>query len=178
MVRCLCLFVAAAAIAFGQPARFDVASVKPSEPDSPVSNSLYTDRSGGLHVENYPLRGIILFAYDLRDFALIAAPGWIDATRYDIVAKTDAGGPTSDDQFRERVRSLLADRFGLVAHHETRQLTAYELSVAKGGPKLKAVTTPGEQLGFRGGVGHNRGFCDHDADVCKRTRTFIGPPCS
>ncbi len=175
MLRSVFLVVAAAALACGETARFDVASIKPSDPGSQVSNSLYTDRSGGLHVENYPLRGIILFAYDLRDFALIAAPSWTDAARYDIVAKTDAG-PTGDDQFRERVRSLLASRFGLVAHHETRQLTAYELTVAKGGPKLKAVTTPGEQLGFRGGVGHNRGFAITMSMFAKELGRLTGRP--
>jgi uncharacterized protein (TIGR03435 family) len=176
MLRCVCLFVvAAAAIASGQTAQFDVVSVKPSEPDSQVSNSLYTDRSGGLHVENYPLRGIILFAYDLRDFALIGAPSWIDAARFDIIAKTDAG-PTGDDQFRERVRSLLASRFGLVAHHETRQLTSYEPTVAKGGSKLTVVTTPGEQLGFRGGAGHNRGFAITMPMFAKELERLMGRP--
>jgi uncharacterized protein (TIGR03435 family) len=164
-----------AATAFAQTAQFEVASVKPSDPDSQVSNSLYTDRSGGLHVENYALRGIILFAYDLRDFELIGAPGWIDTARYDIVAKTDAG-PTGDDLFRERVRSLLASRFGFVAHHETRELTCYVLTVAKGGAKVKAVATPGEQLGFRGGVGHNRGFAVTMPMFAKELERLIGRP--
>lgn len=171
-----CLFTAAS-LACGQTARFDVASVKPSEPGSQVSNSLYADRSGGLHVENYALRGIILFAYDLRDFALVGAPSWIDAARYDIVAKTDAG-PTGDDQFRERVRSLLASRFGLVVHRETRQLTSYELTVSKGGSKLKAVATPGEQLGFRGGIGHNRGYAITMPMFAKELERLMGRPVS
>ena len=167
------LFLAAAL--FAQTAQFDVASIRPSAPDSQVSNSLYTDRSGGLHVENYALRGIVLFAYDLRDFELIGAPGWINTAHYDIVAKTDSG-QTGDALFRERVRSLLATRFGLVAHHETRQLTSYVLTVAKGGAKLKAVITPGEQLGFRGGVGHNRGFAITMPMFAKEMERLTGRP--
>jgi uncharacterized protein (TIGR03435 family) len=162
-------------MALAQTARFEVASIKPSAPDSQVLNSLYTDRSGGLHVENYALRGIILFAYDLRDFELVGAPGWIDTARYDIVAKTDSG-PTGDDPFRERVRSLLESRFGLVAHHESRQLTAYAMTVAKGGSKLKAVTTPGEQYGFRGGVGRNRGFAITMPMFARELARLIGRP--
>jgi uncharacterized protein (TIGR03435 family) len=143
-----CLF---AGLAFAQ-LQFDVVSVKLSNPDSIGSNSLYTDHSGSLHTENYPLRGIILFAYDLRDFALLDAPGWIDTERYDILAKTEAG-PTNDDQFRERIRSLLASRFKLIVHHETKNLTAYALTVAKGGPKLKVVTCPENNWAFAAGGG-------------------------
>lgn len=160
---------------FAQTARFEVASIKPSDPGSQVSNSLYTDRSGGLHVENYSLRGIILFAYDLRDFELIGTPTWVDTTCYDIVAKADSG-QTGDSLFRERTRSLLASRFGLVAHNETRLLTSYLLTVAKGGSKLKSVTTPSEQLGFRGGVGHNRGFAITMPMFAKELGRLTGRP--
>lgn len=116
-ICCIGLFLSTASPVLSQ-LQFDVASIRLPDSASPASNSLYTDRSGGLHVENYPLRGIILFACDLRDFELTGAPGWIDATCYDIVAKTESP-QTGDDQFRERVRSLLASRFGLVVHHET-----------------------------------------------------------
>src|SRR3569833_4343543 len=83
----LCMF---AGLAFSE-LHFDVASVRASNPDSDASESLYTDHSGSLHTENYPLRGIILFAYDLRDFELLDAPGWIDTARCDILARTEAG---------------------------------------------------------------------------------------
>src|SRR6185312_7347637 len=149
----VCVF---AGLAFSQ-LHFDVASINASNPDSAASDSLYTDHSGSLHTENYPLRGIILFAYDLRDFELTDAPGWIETARYDILAKTESG-KTDDDQVRERIQALLASRFSLRAHHEAKELTSYALTVAKGGPKLKVVTVPGEQLGFRGSRGHNQGF--------------------
>jgi uncharacterized protein (TIGR03435 family) len=177
MRRSICrigLLLSIASPVFSQ-LQFDVASVKPSDPASHVSNSLYTDRAGGLHVENYPLRGIILFAYDLRDFELTGAPGWIDTAYYDIVAKTESP-QTGDDPFRERVRSLLASRFGLVVHHETREMTAYVLTVAKGGSKLKAVTAPGEQYGFRGGAGHNRGLQITMPMFAKELARLIGRP--
>jgi uncharacterized protein (TIGR03435 family) len=108
-------------------------------------------------------------------FALTGAPGWLDTARYDIVAKTEAG-PTGDELFRERVRALLESRFGLVAHHETRELTSYVLTVAKGGSKLKAVATPGEQLGFRGGAGHNRGFAITMPMFAKELGRLMGRP--
>lgn len=167
----LCMF---AGLAFSQ-LHFDVASVKASNPDSGASESLYTDHSGSLHTENYPLRGIILFAYDLRDFELLDAPGWIETARYDIFAKTEAG-KTADDQFRERVQSLLAARFALRAHNEKKELTCYALTVAKGGPKLKVVTVSGEQLGFRGSHGHNRGFAVTMPMFAKELGRLTGRP--
>jgi hypothetical protein len=66
---------------------FEVASIRRADPDA-KNNSLYTDRGTGLHVENFTLRGIITFAWDIRDFQLAGAPAWIDTERYDIVAKT------------------------------------------------------------------------------------------
>ncbi|HEY4086321.1 MAG TPA: TIGR03435 family protein [Bryobacteraceae bacterium] len=115
------------------------------------------------------------FAYDLRDFELLDAPGWIDTARYDILAKTDAG-QTSDDQFRERLRSLLANRFALRVHHEARELTSYALTVAKGGAKLNVVTVPGEQLGFRGSRGHNQGFAITMPMFVKELERLTGRP--
>jgi len=166
-----CVF---AGLAFSQ-LQFDVASVRASNPDSPASNSLDTDHSGSLHTENYPLREIILLAYDLRDFELLDAPGWIDTARYDILAKTDAG-KTGDDPFRERIRSLLASRFALRAHQEKKELTSYALTIAKGGPKLKVVTVPGEQLGFRGSRGRNQGFAVTMPMFVKELERLTGRP--
>src|SRR3569833_1505762 len=166
-----CMF---AGLAFSE-LHFDVASVRASNPDSGASESLYTEHSGSLHTENYPLRGIILYAYALRDFELLDAPGWIDTARYDILAKTEAG-QTDDDQFRQRLQSLLASRFALRAHHETKELTSYALRVAKSGPKLKVVTAPGEQLGFRGSRGHNQGFAITMPMFAKELGRLTGRP--
>lgn len=161
--------------------QFEVASIRPADIEGHPTDSLYTDHSAGLHVVNFPLREIILFAYDIRDFQLLKGPGWIDAQRYDITAKTGTGAGDSDEQardreLRERTRSLLTDRFGLAVHHETRDLTGYALTVAKGGPKLKVVTERGTQYGFRGGRGRNQGFAVTMTMFANELARVIGRP--
>jgi uncharacterized protein (TIGR03435 family) len=156
-----------------KPLEFEVAAIKPADPDAHGS-SLMVDRSANFNVKNLPLRAVITFAYNIRDFQLSGGPGWIGTERYDIVAKPDRGevavelpDPRTmsdqqrnvrDDQLRERVRSLLADRFGLVVHKEIKEQQIYVLSVAKNGPKLTVVTTPGDRQGTSGGRGRSQGF--------------------
>ena len=115
-------------------------------------------------------------AYDIRNFQLSGGPGWIDTDRYDIVAKperettaeppdpkdmTDDQRKTRDEKWKERVRALLADRFGLVVHKETKEGQLYLLTVAKGGPKLTVVTKPGDRQGMSSNRGRNRVRCEH-----------------
>jgi uncharacterized protein (TIGR03435 family) len=88
-----------------------------------------------------PLKGAIQWAYHLQTIQ-VTGPGWIDSERYDIVAK--AAGPVSTDQVRQMMQSLLAQRFKLVFHKETKEMPAYVVSVAKGGHKLKPSEGEGE----------------------------------
>jgi uncharacterized protein (TIGR03435 family) len=82
---------------------------------------------------------LLMRAYDLKDYQ-IAGPGWIDSSRYQIQAKLPAGAAKA--QVALMLQSLLTERFGLAAHRETRQLAAYELMVAKSGPKLTPSKSP------------------------------------
>jgi bla regulator protein blaR1 len=152
---------------------FEVASVKPAEPSVRVSNVLF-NAGEDLTIENVPLRKIVTYAYQIRDFQLKGAPSWIDTERYDISAKTSHGDDASaradskrsaDDQrrtradrVRERLRWLLADRFGLVAHHEEKEQTVLVLTVLKNGPKLSLVSTPGDRQGVSVNDGRLQGF--------------------
>jgi uncharacterized protein (TIGR03435 family) len=117
------------------PLAFDVASIKPNT--SGVSGiTLETQPGGRLNVVNNPLSNIIRNAYNsIRPFVLQGGPDWIDSDRYDIEAKAE-GNPT-EPQMMLMLQSLLADRFKLKVHLETRELPAYALTVAKGGPKLR-----------------------------------------
>jgi uncharacterized protein (TIGR03435 family) len=83
---------------------------------------------------------------------LAGGPAWLDKDRYDVLAKPQENdNPTGskrsfEEDFRQirlKMRSLLADRFQLVAHHETRQLPINALVVAKGGPHLTPSTSEG-----------------------------------
>jgi uncharacterized protein (TIGR03435 family) len=118
------------------PLAFEVASVKPSNPD-PNGYSIETVPGEGLRATNVPLKTLITYAYDIRDYQLSGDPRWISEERYDISAKAARGdtafgeaGPKAlndsqrkiyEDRTRERVRTLLGERFGLMIHHASQE---------------------------------------------------------
>ena len=121
---------------------FDVASVKPdnsaedSDSNFPLgAGDVYTPNGGFFSAKNFPLVTYIAFAYKLRvdqtSFLLPELPKWASTERFDIQARS--GGNPSKDEMRLMMRSLLADRFKLVVHHETRQLPVLEVVLAKPG---------------------------------------------
>lgn len=127
------------------PARelaFEVASVKPNA-SLDQNMSLNFTRGGQLDAVNVSARTLITFAYGIRDQQLAGGPGWLDSDHFDIHAKPPAGGPAATDFYdtsaaernRLRTRALLADRFKLALHSETRELPVFVLTVAKNGPK-------------------------------------------
>ena len=124
-------------LAFAQTAQFEVTSVKPASPDARgvrCTGGPGTSDPGTLTCQNYSLSFLVMMAYDLRSFQL-TAPSWMDTARYDVVAKIPPG--TDARQFGLMQQRLLAERFGLQAHFEKKDATVYELTVAKGGSRLK-----------------------------------------
>jgi hypothetical protein len=79
---------------------FEVASVKPSQPDARGSTFQFTP-GGGVTVKNADLRGILEMAYDVRDFQISGGPGWLDSERYDIFAKSASGDPRAGTKLAE-----------------------------------------------------------------------------
>jgi uncharacterized protein (TIGR03435 family) len=118
---------------FGQT--FEVASVKPNPSGSGHSD---IDVDGNLlRMNNVTLKACITWAFRMTD-SQVYGPDWLGSERFDIVAKAEAGKPQP-----EMLASVLAERFKLAVHRETKELTIYALVVAKNGPKLKKVD-PGE----------------------------------
>jgi uncharacterized protein (TIGR03435 family) len=119
------------------PAKFEAASIKLDKSGNQVM-AIPLDQPGG-HVMavNATLRFLIITAYDLPfltalDRSLIVGiPNLMEAEHFDIEAETP--GNPSEAEKRLMLQSLLADRFGLVLHHETRQLPAFSLVMAKNG---------------------------------------------
>ena len=130
---------------------FDIVSVKPTPPER--ANRLKWERcqGGGAYVvEGAPLLWTLEYAYHLGDADLVGVPAWLDSfsDTYDITGKAE--GRVSEEQCRLMVQSLLADRFHLQIHHETKERQVYFLTVAKNGPKLQAVKADAvDSLGVR-----------------------------
>jgi bla regulator protein BlaR1 len=149
-------FVAAAAmtprwIAFAQQEpklSFEVATVKPADPNSPYS---FRQLPGGRWVAtNVPLRDLIASAYAVPTPRMAGGPGWLDSDRFTIDAKPAAPlppWPESNKQLSLMLQSLLEDRFKLAVHWEKKEAAVYDLVAAKGGPKLKEADAD-EKSGF------------------------------
>jgi uncharacterized protein (TIGR03435 family) len=135
------LLLLAAAVAVGQAqspnvrAQFEVASIK-SHPG--IGNLVHIQPmpGGRLVVENFSLRLLMQNAYGIQPFQISGGPDWINSERYDIEAKAD-GSPSGKQMTGPMLQTLLEDRFMLRVHRETKLLPVYELTVAKGGTKLK-----------------------------------------
>lgn len=155
------LFILAASVAFAQAPAFEVASVKPAVPGTLGGRIQFL--AGGRFVgTNVPLNYLIQQIYQVRDFQVVGAPNWMaiiaDGTnaRYEIQAKGDESA--NDAQVREMVKALLAERFQLKVHKETRDLPVYALIPAKGGVKLTRAKYTGKPPGSGGIMLLDRGW--------------------
>jgi uncharacterized protein (TIGR03435 family) len=116
--------------------KFEVASIKPA----PITNSGPPAHAGikidGARVDigYWSIDQLICRAYGLPAYQL-SGPGWAGSQRFDVAAKFPEGA--TPHQLPEMLQWLLAERFGLVAHAETRELPGFALVVGKGGPKMK-----------------------------------------
>jgi uncharacterized protein (TIGR03435 family) len=130
-----------------KPLAFEVASIKPNN-SGPGPLGIEVQPGGRFIASNVTLRRLVLDAYQLQTFQLSGGPSWLGSDHFDVVAKS--GIDISDAFTAERrpgpstlqlmVRTLLADRFKLTAHTESRELPVYALAMARSdgriGPKL------------------------------------------
>ena len=136
------------------PFTYEAASVKPNK-EGGRGSSIRRQPGGRLTATNFPLRALITFAYQLQGFQLVGDPSWIRNENFDIVAKMEGDPPpvmpgTGPDPHMVAMRTLLAERFKLVVHRETREMDIYALVVARPdgtlGPNLRRTTTDCEAL--------------------------------
>lgn len=108
-------------------------------------------------IEAFSLDNLIAYAYDLQSYQVSGVPSWGVGTanpdRYDIKFKAEGESALTRDQARRLVQSLLAERFQLRFHRETKELPVYELVVAKNGSKLKQGAPDAQNMmTMRGGA--------------------------
>lgn len=135
------LIVFTAVLAYGQT--FEVASIKPAAPPVPDSHNriLMMGPTGGPGSKDpgrirYPyttLRNLLMTAYDVKNFQIVG-PAFLDSEHFDITATMPP--ETTKEQFQIMLQNLMAERFKLTVHKESKELPTYALVVAKGGPKL------------------------------------------
>jgi len=125
-----------------QTPRFEVASVKPAPPLVPGSGRGGTVVRGGpgssdpalVRFDYIDMFSLVTMAYGIQ-WIQLSGPDWLRSTRFDVNARVPQGA--TRDQYRLMLQNLLAERFKLALHHETKEVTTYDLVVGKNGPKLK-----------------------------------------
>jgi uncharacterized protein (TIGR03435 family) len=125
---------------------FDVASIRQNVSSTDNHYHIYSSpNDGNFRAVNITLKTLLNFAFAMPETRIVGGPAWIDTDKFDIEAKADPDvsdrmkNLTSDQgrlQKQQMLQSLLADRFKLTVHRETRQLPVYALVLAKGGPKF------------------------------------------
>jgi uncharacterized protein (TIGR03435 family) len=184
-----------------QPARaglpaFEVASVRPSSPNEPEVGGFYTYPGGRIVAKGCDLKYLIMIAFNVKDFQISGDPDSIShdhGQRFDIQAKPpdsslSAHWETSSPKIypgpeeREMLQSLLAERFHLAVHRETREGSVYVLSSGPGDLKL----TPSKDKNdfpWAGGIGGGlpdgdgiRGMNISMPELAARMSSWLGRP--
>lgn len=117
---------------------FEVATIKPSKPDEPGKAFLW--RGGQFITVNTTVNDLIKFAYGVQEKQIIGGPDWLSSQKFDIAGKPDVPGVPNSNQLKGMMQKLLADRFQFKFHRDEKEMSAYVLTVAKSGNKMKQNT--------------------------------------
>jgi uncharacterized protein (TIGR03435 family) len=120
------------------------ATIKPSKPEDPSRG--FALQFGHMAVANITLSDLVSLAYAINPKQIAGAPAWVNTDKFDIAAQFNEKGQPSESQLRSMVRKLLAERFKLNLHRDTREFSVYALSKAGSGPKLTRSTADSKQL--------------------------------
>lgn len=153
---------------------FEIASVKAADPVHYPIVDFRAYPGGRVVVTNYTLTMLMVEAYGVPEYSITGGPPWVISDLYDITAKPPAGsaaaafippkakaysfpfpGLPGSDELLGMMRRLLADRFSLTMHRETRQLPVLALTVGKRSPKLEPARDPSADFVERAGKEKN-----------------------
>lgn len=135
---------------------YEAATIKPSKGPGPGGRIGVWAAPDGFSAWFITLQQMISVAYGVERFQISGGPNWLPSERFDIEAKLDASTADaleklSQDQHvlaqQQMLQSLLANRFQLTAHRETKELTIYKLVIAKAGLKLQEAKPDGAHPG-------------------------------
>jgi len=123
---------------------FEVATVKPSPALMKYSGFQFPG-GGRFEASQETVKAMVAFAYEVRDFYVSGGPGWAGTDRFEIVAKADASA--TPVQMRAMLRTLLAERFKLAVRRESKEVSLYQLVVAKDGVKSSGLQESSVKIG-------------------------------
>jgi bla regulator protein blaR1 len=114
--------------------QFEVATIKPGKPSPRGSGVFINGRR--FEVIDTKVEMLMAFAYELHPGQIVGAPDWMNKDEFDITAVAEGEGQPTAAQWKKMMQQLLAERFNLRFHRDTRVLPVYLLSVVRNGAKL------------------------------------------
>lgn len=121
---------------------FDVASIRPVDVDTKAGRMFRMDGTHRWTATNFTLEALLALAYDLNPRTIAGGPQWVRTQHFTIAAVTPGNvSPTRLEQMR-MLRALLVNRFALKFHRQNKEMSIYELTVGKDGPKLRPAAKP------------------------------------
>ena len=133
----------------GATARFEAASIKQNKSVENAINNRFGPEL--FSWTNVPLRVLVEQLYHIKDYQIAEAPGWMNTEKWDVTARSK--GATTFPQKDEMAKTLLAERFQLKFHWETRELPVYLLTATRNGPRFAAPKDDNDPGGMRIGNG-------------------------
>jgi len=141
MMACLAILAPSTALAQApKPAKtFEVATIKPTDPN--FGGILVGFPGGTLSLRGFTIKDIVGLAYDVDNRQIFNVPKALESAKFDVVAKAAMPiTPGNVDEWRPMVQALLAERFQLQFHKETREVPVYVMRTIKSGHKMKPRT--------------------------------------
>jgi uncharacterized protein (TIGR03435 family) len=140
---------------------FDVASIRPTMTKEPGRSHIVSlPRDGHFTAINVTVNQLLQWAFRMPEGRVLGGPGWLNSAKFDIEAKADESVDAELEkldsdagrlQKQKMLQALLAERFALKTHVETRELPIYAMVVAKNGPKLEKSKANGTSINWRTG---------------------------
>jgi uncharacterized protein (TIGR03435 family) len=135
-------------VGIGAKPTFEVVSVKErTEPLARLVNQQGVRPGGSFSMLNVPLVRLVMYAYDLRDYEVVADDAWFSQVRFDVEAR--AGRDVATSEARLMLQALLEDRFGLVVHRERREMPLYRLVLDRRRPPTQPPFASSWDSGWR-----------------------------
>ncbi len=155
---------------------FDAVAIKPGASDARGGG--FNLSPGRLTAKNQSLKDLVRFAYDIHDYQVSGGLGWTDSERYQVIATFP--GSTTNAQRAQMLQAMLADRFALTIHRESKEVAGYALVLGKNGPKFHAAESgqPGMMLGRNPASGQRtlHGTRSKMADLASILADLLGKP--
>jgi uncharacterized protein (TIGR03435 family) len=130
--------------ATGATPSFAVATIKLNNSGHMGIDNLSLNNGHRFTAQNASLVDLMAFAYGVQKNQISGAVDWLDNDRYDVNAVPDQESASNPLQLRMMVQQLLTERFALTFHHDKRDMSAFVLTVAKGGQKLTPTQGTGD----------------------------------